>query len=217
MFPAKALERAAWPCKPCGTVLAARRCTAAWPVACPEGSCRLQAVLRRSGAREQRRPDGPRARPAPAPRPPRACRARSARKRPLPEIVPVHYSGPGYGCFTNGTKCCTAATPGCPKCGANYVNPSQLYGCQVRGDRGEGSQAGARRPGPGRRRPRRARQRRSGAMHPPPASTRRAAARSRRRLGEPSRRLDPKETVLRLQYTIRSAGRAVGPQGAPGL
>eukprot|EP00879_Flechtneria_rotunda_P032519 GHRR01035736.1.p1 GENE.GHRR01035736.1~~GHRR01035736.1.p1 ORF type:complete len:835 (+),score=148.35 GHRR01035736.1:180-2684(+) len=54
---------------------------------------------------------------------------RKARGRPINPPVPIRWSGPGYGCFSNGTKCCLAVTAGCPRCPANYVQPSRLWGC----------------------------------------------------------------------------------------
>lgn len=54
-----------------------------------------------------------------------------ARGRPLPTPAPKRYSGPGYGCYANGTKCCRQATPGCPTCPSDAWDPSILYGCTV--------------------------------------------------------------------------------------
>ena len=36
-----------------------------------------------------------------------------------------------YGCSEMGTKCCYAATQGCPLCDGYASNPSSLFGCQV--------------------------------------------------------------------------------------
>ncbi|GBF90605.1 hypothetical protein Rsub_03177 [Raphidocelis subcapitata] len=56
---------------------------------------------------------------------------RSVRKRPLTLPAPVRYSGPGYNCWANGTKCCATAATGCPACGADPSRtPSKLFGCQ---------------------------------------------------------------------------------------
>lgn len=56
---------------------------------------------------------------------------RKARGRPLTPPSPARFSGPGYGCMTNGTKCCFTATSTCHKCPADAVNPSGLWGCGV--------------------------------------------------------------------------------------
>ncbi|KIZ02518.1 cellulosome enzyme, dockerin type I [Monoraphidium neglectum] len=55
---------------------------------------------------------------------------RTARKRPLTPVPPTRHYGPGYGCFSNGTKCCTKPTTGCPNCPSNPMIPSELFGCQ---------------------------------------------------------------------------------------
>ncbi|KAI8466265.1 MAG: hypothetical protein J3K34DRAFT_460951 [Monoraphidium minutum] len=76
---------------------------------------------------------------------------RAARKRPLQPPAPVRHYGPGYGCFANnGTKCCTAATAGCPACPANAGTPSKLFGCQARrrGACAPAARAAGRRRGP---------------------------------------------------------------------
>ncbi|WIA28982.1 hypothetical protein OEZ86_011499 [Tetradesmus obliquus] len=52
-----------------------------------------------------------------------------ARGRPLPTPVPTRFTGPGYGCLPDGTKCCRSATTGCPLCPANAGDPSVLWGC----------------------------------------------------------------------------------------
>jgi hypothetical protein len=54
-----------------------------------------------------------------------------ARGRPLPTPVPTRFSGPGYGCLADGSRCCRNATTGCPLCPAGAGKPSVLWGCNV--------------------------------------------------------------------------------------
>ncbi|KAF8072832.1 hypothetical protein HT031_000492 [Scenedesmus sp. PABB004] len=55
---------------------------------------------------------------------------RRARGRPLPTPVAPVVRGPGYGCLSNGTKCCFATTdPACPRCPPDAGAPSILWGC----------------------------------------------------------------------------------------
>jgi hypothetical protein len=63
---------------------------------------------------------------------------RTARGRPIPPPVPRRFYGPGYGCLTNGTRCCTTATAGCITCPADFRQPSSLWGCGVGGSKDTG-------------------------------------------------------------------------------